>query len=1316
MATANENPSKKFVNFQEFIDYQIDVTRKNVRATDLMTATAGGLAIVFGYLLLFVVLDHWFVSGGFSQSARIWMLVLAVVFTGGWIAWRIARPFMLRVTRLFAARTLEDAQPNMRDSLFTLVDLKQAEREVSPHVLESLEKRAAVNLSKTDVEHAVDRRDLMRVSYALLAVVVLFCLYSVFSPKKISSSVWRALIPAADIEAPTKTVISNVEPGNTEVLARTQLEVSAFISGDIPEEVLLKFTTADRKLVDETVIMRETDDGLGKYVGIINGENGRGILQEFSYFIHAGDDQSETYQVTVQQAPSAQIDQIDITYPGYMNLPPRKQFIGDIDTWEGATVKLSASTNMPVKSATVRFSDTDDFSQKAEEIMMNVIDGTKLEVEWPPLKFRTDGTHPRFFWIDCRTEAGDADPAPVLHQLKLRRDVPPLVRMIDPTVNLSMPANGIVPILVEARDPDFQLRYLTLRIEKGGEPIFAQPLFDGHQSTVRKQFDLKLEPLRLKSDDQIQFWVEARDNKEPLGNRSNTPKITVTITEPVTPQQVEKQLQEDKQAQKEKLAERQQQDDDQSDSGDSTDDMQGEDGMQTGEDSDSGDETMSGGSSSSENSDDQNATQAEQSQDGMNQGTKTESKDGEGETGSKPGEDGSETGDDAGDGMGEEAPSEKFNNDGTEDDLVLEELLKKQQQEQQKQNSDTGNQDNMGDQNNDTGSEPNSKNSDTEKPDTEKQDADNKGNNSDENMSDEGMNSDDKSSNSTDNMNKDGMDGDDSNMQDAENNNNKGPMNSSDMPSDKNEDGLNNSEGGTPKDADGMSEDAKDGDAKNPSDMSSGMSEKGEPSKDDQNPNKGMGSDSKEPKDNTEPGNTDSEMSDSDNANSPDGNRDPGNTKPKPGDGDEKGMGKPADDPNTDSTPAKNKIEREDGTDPTVRPADRDPMDPDNKTADGNKGKTDPSDQGKDGMSSQNNDNKNPQNAKDGGSKNPQKTDSNSDPKNMSDNVNDEGMPKDGDTDSSNKPPSKTGDKPNAGDDDKKGNGDPATQQNDQPKDGGEEGGNKQNTDGMEGGMDKGPGDETGKPGDNQKAKDGQKGKPGDQEGKGQQGGNDKGGEQGGKSGMGEGQDGQDGMGMGEDGGGEGGGKSPTDPKNAKPGKPSTNRSGAGNGGTAKDGESGLAKGGQGNAEDGTQNGSGSGEGAGSDTGDAPNLEDKKKAANLVLQKLKDDIDRGDVDEELLEKLGWTEDDLKKFTDRLSKNLQEDAVDKTSPEELARKKQFEEMLRGIRLSGDQKVTREGANLESTDVDSFAPSQAPAPLQYRELEEAYKNSLSKQRKK
>ena len=125
---------------------------------------------------------------------------------------------------------------------------------------------------------------------------------------------------------------------------------------------------------------------------------------------------------------------------------------------------------------------------------------------------------------------------------------------------------------------------------------------------------------------------------------------------------------------------------------------------------------------------------------------------------------------------------------------------------------------------------------------------------------------------------------------------------------------------------------------------------------------------------------------------------------------------------------------------------------------------------------------------------------------------------------------------------------------------------------------------------------------------------------------------------------------------------------------------------------------------------DAAKLEYTKKASNLVLQRLKEQLERGEVDPETLKELGWTKEELAKFVDRLEKRMEAAGGEEDSPEAVARRMQFEEELKQLRVGNDvKKRTESGAVQRRTNITN---KQAPVPPELRDQYDAYTKGLSK----
>ncbi len=142
IATESGSQTSRYVDFDEFIDYQLHKAQSGIKTTDLLTALIGGAAALLAYVLLFAICDHWIVDGGFNRSTRLGLLALLLVVLMGWCLWKLVLPYFRRVSALYAAREIESTDPEFHNMLLTLVDLRQAGRPIPPEIRSALEKRA----------------------------------------------------------------------------------------------------------------------------------------------------------------------------------------------------------------------------------------------------------------------------------------------------------------------------------------------------------------------------------------------------------------------------------------------------------------------------------------------------------------------------------------------------------------------------------------------------------------------------------------------------------------------------------------------------------------------------------------------------------------------------------------------------------------------------------------------------------------------------------------------------------------------------------------------------------------------------------------------------------------------------------------------------------------------------------------------------------------------------------------------------------------------------------------------------------------------
>lgn len=110
-----------------------------------------------------------------------------------------------------------------------------------------------------------------------------------------------------------------------------------------------------------------------------------------------------------------------------------------------------------------------------------------------------------------------------------------------------------------------------------------------------------------------------------------------------------------------------------------------------------------------------------------------------------------------------------------------------------------------------------------------------------------------------------------------------------------------------------------------------------------------------------------------------------------------------------------------------------------------------------------------------------------------------------------------------------------------------------------------------------------------------------------------------------------------------------------------------------------------------------------------MLRQLREQLERGAIDDDLKRQLGVTEEDLRRFAERLEQRLSETGAVET-PEERDRRLQFEEMLRGLEYES-RGARREGEAGPRRATQGAAGVRREAPPEYRDQERAYREKLT-----
>ena len=195
--TATSSPTERS---EQYIDRQLRRTRRQVKLVDLAASTAGFVAGLLGALLVLIVIDHWIYGLGFWS--RMLACVVLVAVTGWHICWNIL-PLVIRpISPLYAARTIEQSTPSLKNSLLNFLFFRSQPTLLNEGIYQTLQDRAAADLRHVPVEVVVDRTRLITTGYVLAGVLAAGAVYTIASPKDPFQTIQRVSMPWADIARP----------------------------------------------------------------------------------------------------------------------------------------------------------------------------------------------------------------------------------------------------------------------------------------------------------------------------------------------------------------------------------------------------------------------------------------------------------------------------------------------------------------------------------------------------------------------------------------------------------------------------------------------------------------------------------------------------------------------------------------------------------------------------------------------------------------------------------------------------------------------------------------------------------------------------------------------------------------------------------------------------------------------------------------------------------------------------------------------------------------------------------------------------------
>jgi hypothetical protein len=553
MATGSTtNPHSTTVEVREndydrFILQQIERTQRHVKVTELATLVLALSVGVLGFFLLVTFIDHWMFGLGFW--GRLSSLLVLIIGTIAFVATQVV-PYVIRsINPVYAAQAIEKSTPNAKNGLINFMLLRNRPGEVRAAVFDAVQKRAAVDLSDVEVGLAVDRTLMIRLGYALAALVAIAGAYKILSPKDPIATVSRVISPWEQIARPSRVQIERVDPGDVTVYRGRTVDISASVLGlSNNDPVTIVYSTEDGQVAGATVAMQP--DGGSAYVATLGGSSG--MQQHTIYRVQGGDAESIEYRITVREAPSIEVTRIDYDFAKYTEIAAESTNVGDIRAVEGTRITIHADANQPISSAYLELLPGDsaangetNAAQPYRTLQMK--HSGQSATATLMLQLQADRTTPEFaaYRVRFSNEAGEKNDQPAQHHMEVSPDLVPLVDILSPDErDLEVAANRFVDFEVRGVDPDFKLSSLVVEAASSGSTITKTNLIEQNESgQVIRKYRFQPNQLGLKAGTSVLLWAVAADNRhspqngqiDPNTARTDNYRIRIVAPEPIDP-------------------------------------------------------------------------------------------------------------------------------------------------------------------------------------------------------------------------------------------------------------------------------------------------------------------------------------------------------------------------------------------------------------------------------------------------------------------------------------------------------------------------------------------------------------------------------------------------------------------------------------------------------------------------------------------------------------------------------------------------------------------------------------------------------------
>ncbi len=292
-------------------------------------------------------------------------------------------------------------------------------------------------------------------------------------------------------------ILVAVEPGDREVLAGEDVEITVGVTGFVQDTPILHVISDD----EETAFAMDRQEtggirGKNRYASTVSR-----VDRDITYFVTLGDEATGTYRIWVREEPEIKRGSVTLAYPEHtgMGTEVLPQGIWDIAAPYGTVVTMELKANCSPESAWVAMADSAGWQAEIP-----------VEVFGDSLVFETVLRKDITYTVEMVADGGRRAKRHGPYAVTVVGDQPPYVRIESPAREILLETDMVIPLSVVALD-DYGISMMRLYYRCPGETSYTDLAFGG-RTQARSDHNWDTGFLDVIPGDAITYYVLVADN------------------------------------------------------------------------------------------------------------------------------------------------------------------------------------------------------------------------------------------------------------------------------------------------------------------------------------------------------------------------------------------------------------------------------------------------------------------------------------------------------------------------------------------------------------------------------------------------------------------------------------------------------------------------------------------------------------------------------------------------------------------------------------------------------------------------------------